>query len=59
MPDSIVGGNPAKLIRKRFDDSTIDLLLRLSWWNWDVEKITQNLNHITSCDIKELKKLIV
>lgn len=40
-PYSIVGGNPAKLIRKRFDDDTIQKLLALKWWDWPVEKITQ------------------
>lgn len=37
-PYSIVAGNPAKLIRKRFSDEVIDGLLRLKWWNWPVEK---------------------
>ncbi|WP_218814577.1 CatB-related O-acetyltransferase [Rickettsiella endosymbiont of Dermanyssus gallinae] len=32
-PYSIVGGNPAKLIRKRFDDKTTDTLLKLKWWD--------------------------
>jgi acetyltransferase-like isoleucine patch superfamily enzyme len=44
----IVAGNPAKAIRKRFDESTIDALLRISWWNWDEKKIVQNLPLICS-----------
>lgn len=40
-PYAIVGGNPAQLIRKRFDDSVIDRLLEIAWWNWPVEKITE------------------
>lgn len=40
-PYAIVGGNPATLIRKRFDDKTIELLLKLQWWNWDIQKITE------------------
>jgi virginiamycin A acetyltransferase len=40
-PYAIVGGNPAQLIRKRFDDSVIDRLLETAWWNWPVEKITE------------------
>lgn len=40
-PYAIVGGNPAQLIRKRFDDWVIDRLLKIVWWNWPVEKITQ------------------
>jgi len=56
-PYSVVGGNPATLIRKRFDDESVELLLGLSWWNWSIEKITENLHLITSHKISELKKL--
>ncbi len=35
----IVAGNPARLIRKRFDDETITQLLALKWWDWPLEKI--------------------
>lgn len=38
-PYEIWAGNPAKLIRKRFDDVTIDKLLKTEWWNWPDEKI--------------------
>ncbi len=40
-PYTIVGGVPAKEIRKRFDETTIDALLRIQWWNWTFEKIRQ------------------
>ncbi|TAL66319.1 MAG: CatB-related O-acetyltransferase, partial [Legionella sp.] len=33
-PYEIVGGNPAKMIKTRFDQDTIDFLLQLQWWNW-------------------------
>ncbi|AVP87056.1 hypothetical protein phytr_950 [Candidatus Phycorickettsia trachydisci] len=56
-PYTIVGGNPAKVIRKRFDDKTIEFLLRLRWWDWNIEKITTNLDHITSGNIEALRKL--
>jgi virginiamycin A acetyltransferase len=47
-PYSIVGGgNPAKEIRKRFPDDKIKELLELQWWNWDIEKITENLHYLT------------
>ena len=46
-PYSIVGGNPAKVIRKRFDDETIDHLLELRWWDWSEERITRNLHVLT------------
>lgn len=39
-PYEIWAGNPAKLIRKRFDEETIERLLDLKWWNWDDTKIS-------------------
>lgn len=54
---TIVGGNPAKEIRKRFDEETIQILLALKWWDWDVQKITDNLEAITSGKIDELKRI--
>lgn len=46
-PYSIVGGNPAKEIRKRFDEKTISKLLDMQWWNWDIEKITKHVHLLT------------
>jgi virginiamycin A acetyltransferase len=40
-PYSIVGGNPAKLIRYRFTTEQIKKLLEIKWWNWDDEKINK------------------
>lgn len=57
QPYTIVGGNPAKEIRKRFDDETIQLLLAVKWWDWDVQKITDNLGVITGGKIDELKRI--
>lgn len=45
-PYTIVGGVPAKSIRKRFLDETISALLELKWWNWSTEKILQNVEVI-------------
>jgi len=56
-PYSVVGGNPATLIRKRFDEQTIDFLMQLAWWNWSIEKITENLNAIATGDLVTLKNL--
>jgi virginiamycin A acetyltransferase len=55
-PYTIVGGNPAQEIRKRFDAETISFLLKLKWWDWTVEKITDHLELITTGNITELKK---
>ena len=55
LPYTIVGGNPAKEIKKRFADDVIDSLLKIAWWNWDIEKITRNLDKIVGGDIDALK----
>lgn len=53
-PYSIVGGNPAKEIKKRFSDEKIKQLLELQWWNWDIDKITQNIQNLTSAELDNL-----
>ena len=55
-PYSIVGGNPAKEIRKRFSIEVIEKLLKLKWWNWDIEKITKNIQNLTNNDFDKLIK---
>lgn len=47
-PYTIYGGNPAKLIKKRFSDEKVELLLKLQWWNWKEDKIFNNLEKLTS-----------
>lgn len=54
-PYTIVGGVPAKPIKKRFDDETIAQLLRLKWWDWSEEKIAQNIQVIKSGHIEQLR----
>ncbi len=53
---TIVGGNPAKEIKKRFTQHEIDKLLSIAWWNWPIDKITKNLEIIVSADISALEK---
>jgi virginiamycin A acetyltransferase len=53
-PYSIVGGNPANEIKKRFSKDKIAKLLELKWWNWDIEKITKNLQSLTDNNIEKL-----
>ncbi|MCB0632844.1 MAG: CatB-related O-acetyltransferase [Lewinella sp.] len=55
-PYTIVGGNPAKEIRKRFSEDIIERLLQLKWWDWDIEKITRNVQHLTGLDLDKLEK---
>lgn len=47
-PYSVIGGNPARRIRTRFDDATIRRLVAIAWWDWPVERITANLHHISA-----------
>lgn len=54
-PYSVVGGNPAKVIRKRFPDEVIDELLAIRWWGWPVDKITRNLPSIVGADVAALR----
>lgn len=48
LPYTIVGGIPAKPIRKRFSEETISALLALKWWDWPKEKIAQKIEAIQS-----------
>ena len=56
-PYSIVGGNPAKVIKYRFEPDEIEALLELSWWDWPIEKITENINYLTSRSLIDLRNL--
>ena len=53
-PYTIVGGTPAKEIRKRFDAEVIQQLLLLKWWNWSTDKIRKCLPYIMEGKINEL-----
>ncbi|MFN3299867.1 MAG: CatB-related O-acetyltransferase [Sediminibacterium sp.] len=53
-PYTIVGGNPAKEIRKRFDADTIKKLLAIQWWNWDIATISKNVQALTGGNLSEL-----
>ena len=55
-PYSVVGGNPAREIRQRFDDETIQTLLELQWWYWDIATITRNLKAICGADLEQLQQ---
>jgi acetyltransferase-like isoleucine patch superfamily enzyme len=52
-PYTIVGGVPCKLIKKRFSDEVIAKLEKISWWNWDEEKIMDNIHLFSSSDVEE------
>ena len=53
----IAGGNPIKIIRKRFDDNLIEYLLKIKWWEWSPEKIFSNLDKLCSSDLEKIKDI--
>lgn len=53
-PYSIVGGNPAKVLKMRFDEETIEKLQSLEWWNWPEEKIRENVSILCSQNVDAL-----
>lgn len=56
---TIVGGNPALQIKKRFSDEMIDLLLELRWWDWEDQKILDHLEELVAAnDIATVKRLL-
>jgi virginiamycin A acetyltransferase len=57
-PYTIVGGNPAKVIRKRFDDETIALLLKLKWWDLPLDEITRIMPALVTDDVTKLKQYL-
>lgn len=54
---TIVGGVPAKPIRKRFDEETIQKLKEIRWWDWEEERIKKNIQAIQSGDISMLERM--
>ena len=55
-PYTIVGGVPAKPIKKRFSEETISALLEIQWWNWSEERIARNIGAIQSGNIDQLEQ---
>lgn len=55
-PYTIVVGNPARVLRKRFDDELIDLMLKFKWWDKSVEEINTLIPVLTCSDLEYVKK---
>ncbi|MFW2330689.1 MAG: CatB-related O-acetyltransferase [Nitrospinota bacterium] len=56
-PYAVVAGNPARVVKMRFDEMTISSLLNIRWWDWDIDKITQNIKVISQANLKSLEDL--
>lgn len=57
-PYTLVGGNPARVIRPRFPPETVAALLSIAWWDWSIEKIARNLEHIAAADLRALESAV-
>jgi len=57
-PYSIVAGNPARVVKSRFDKATVRRLLEVAWWHWPVDKIGRNLDAIRGADIDRLERSV-
>lgn len=55
-PYAVVGGNPASVIRFRFSDDQIEILLTSEWWNWPIDKISRNADEFS--DIEKFKAIV-
>ena len=54
----IAGGNPCKIIKRRFDDELIAYLQEIKWWDWSPEKIFANLKALCSGDLEQIRNII-
>lgn len=55
VPDyGVVGGSPATLLRRRFDDEHIALLLDLAWWDWPLEHLTAHIRAVMPGSVEAL-----
>ena len=52
-PYSVVAGNPARKIKQRFTDQQIECLLKIEWWDWDLEDINKSVNFLCSNNINK------
>lgn len=56
-PYTIVGGNPAIAIRKRFSEQEVTMLLEMEWWDWPLEQIKEAMPLLCSSDIAGLYRV--
>ncbi|MDW9669726.1 chloramphenicol acetyltransferase [Sinorhizobium meliloti] len=54
-PYALVAGNPARVVRLRFPDATIERLQAIAWWRWPIDKVTRNIAAITGADLDALE----
>lgn len=55
-PYSVIVGNPGRVVRHRFDDATVERLLRIAWWDWPIGRILANESAICGADLEALER---
>lgn len=55
---AIVAGNPARVVRMRYDEAQVQRLQRIAWWNWDADKVSRNLELIVGADLDALEAAV-
>lgn len=55
-PYAVAVGNPARVVRRRFEPDVVAVLNEIAWWDWQADRITRNLNAIRGADIDALKR---
>lgn len=56
-PYTVVAGNPARVVRMRFDEATVARLLEIRWWDWDIGKITRHVAALSGGRVEDLADL--
>lgn len=57
-PYTVVAGNPIKVIRKRFDDELIELMLKFKWWNKEIDEINALIPLLSDSDLGRVKQAL-
>jgi virginiamycin A acetyltransferase len=56
-PYGIVAGNPARLVRRRFDDADVERMLRAAWWDWPTDLVTEHARTISAGTPAEIERV--
>jgi virginiamycin A acetyltransferase len=56
-PYAVVAGNPARVVRRRYEDEDVERLLRAAWWNWPIELVTEHARTIMAGTPAELERI--
>ncbi|OPG04063.1 CatB-related O-acetyltransferase [Microbispora sp. GKU 823] len=58
-PYTIVGGNPARTIRRRYEDADVERLLRAAWWDWPIELVTEHVRTIMTGSPADIEAIAI